>query len=263
MSTILAKILHEKKSEISKLTSIMAELDKRVRKTKSHSFIEKLEHSNNMLVISEFKRASPSKGLINGGADPIEQAQLYEKMGANAISVLTDEKFFKGSFFDLQLISQHVSIPILCKDFMIDKLQIDVAKKAGADIVLLIVAALPYPRLKMLYEYAVANHLEVLVEVHDEREVEQALKLGARIIGVNNRDLKTFHVNISRTEQLAPRITAGGAHLISESGLKNRDDLERVATAGAKAVLIGEALMKSHQPGRLLQQVSEIVPAKP
>lgn len=256
MATILEKILHEKEKEVKKLKTTT---DIPVKETANvkYSLLEKIEFSNNMLVISEFKRASPSKGIINVAIDPVEQAKLYEKNGASAISVLTDQQFFKGSFQDLQRIRRHVSLPILCKDFIISELQIDVAKRAGANIILLIAAALPYSRMKELFAYAIANQLEVIVEVHDRHEVAEALKLGAKMIGVNNRDLKTFQVDVGCTEQLAPQIISGGAYLISESGLSSRDDLKRVAAAGASAVLIGEALMKKKHVSDFFQVLSK------
>ena len=153
----------------------------------------KAEHLH---VIAEMKRASPSKGLIAEGADPVAQAIAYTEAGAACISVLTDATFFKGSFDDLAAVAEAVPTPLLCKDFMIHKVQIDRAKNAGASVILLIVAALTTEELAELYAYAMESGLEVLVEVHDEEELERALKIDAKLIGVNNRDLRTFEVDL-------------------------------------------------------------------
>src|SRR5690625_1363292 len=156
-----------------------------------------------MSIIAEIKRASPSKGDINAAIDPVKQAKLYADNGASAISVLTDTPFFKGSMDDLRAVREVVNIPILCKDFMIDRIQIDVAKSAGANIILLIAAALDDNHLDKLYDYAKEHDLEVLCEVHNEEEMERVLKLGAKLVGINNRNLNTFKVDLKTTERLA------------------------------------------------------------
>ncbi len=209
------------------------------------SFIQKLQTANEISIISEFKRASPSKGIINNKIEPSYQAGLYEEYGASAISVLTDQTFFKGSFLDLQAVRRKVNLPILCKDFIIDRLQIDLAALNGADIILLIVAALDENKLVELFQYAKGLGLEVLVEVHNLEELEKALKTGAKLIGVNNRDLKTFHVSLEVTEILASIVKGTGAYLISESGIQHQEDVARVRNAGANGILVGEAFMKS------------------
>src|SRR5699024_8738257 len=148
-------------------------------------------------IISEIKRASPSKGAINTDVDPVKQATAYEALGASAISVLTDKPFFQGSMDDLRAVRAAVDLPILCKDFMIDPIQIDEAKAAGANMILLIAAALDDAALKSLYTYSLEQGLEVLCEVHNESEMERVLSLGATIIGINNRDLNTFTVDLN------------------------------------------------------------------
>ncbi|WP_419886886.1 indole-3-glycerol phosphate synthase TrpC [Neobacillus niacini] len=242
METILDRIINEKHKEVLKLRegdSIKIEAKPR------RSFIQKLQNAEEIAIISEFKRASPSKGMINNGVEPADQAARYEKAGASAISVLTDSTFFKGSFADLRAVREAVELPILCKDFIIDSSQIDQAAGYGADIILLIVAALDEDTLTQLYQYAISMDLEVLVEVHNQAELEIALKLGAQLIGVNNRDLKTFNVSLEVTESLAKLIKDAGAFLISESGIHYKEDVERVRSAGANGILVGEALMKS------------------
>ena len=242
METILDRIINEKQKEVLKLRE--GGFIKVEAKPK-RSFIQKLQQEEEIAIISEFKRASPSKGLINNGVEPADQAARYEKAGASAVSVLTDSTFFKGSFADLRAVREAVDLPILCKDFMIDSIQIDQAAAHGADIILLIVAALDETTLAQLYQYARSLDLEVLVEVHNQEELEKALNLGAQLIGVNNRDLKTFNVSLDVTESLAMSIKDSGAFLISESGIHHKEDVERVRNAGANGILVGEALMKS------------------
>lgn len=213
--------------------------------TKKRSLIDKLPQSKEIAIIAEFKRASPSKGIINSSLDPIKQAKEYEANGVSAISVLTDSRFFKGSFSDLRTIREVVDVPILCKDFIVDEVQINHAKEAGADIILLIVAALEAARLKELFDYTIQQDLEVLVEIHDEAELDMAIAIGAPLIGINNRNLKTFEVDLAVTEKLAVKVRQSGAFLISESGIQTQDDVQRVLTAGANGILVGETLMKS------------------
>jgi indole-3-glycerol phosphate synthase len=242
VETILDRIIQEKRKEVQKLREEnLLNLPSKPKR----SLIQKLQQAEEITIISEFKRASPSKGIINNGVEPAEQAVRYEKAGASAISVLTDSTFFKGSFSDLRAVREVVNLPILCKDFMIDSSQIDMAAKNGADIILLIVAALDELTLANLYQYARGLDLEVLVEVHNQAELEIALKIGAQLIGVNNRDLKTFNVSLKATETLAKSVKDAGAFLISESGIHKKEDVERVRNAGANGILVGEALMKS------------------
>jgi indole-3-glycerol phosphate synthase len=243
MGTILEQIIVEKQIEIKKMKEI--ELKAFSTNLNELSFINHLEKENSLAVIAEFKRASPSKGTINTSVDPTLQAKKYEKGGAAAISVLTDTLFFKGSFQDLQAVRQAVNLPILCKDFIIDKIQIDFAKHFGANIILLIAAALTRDELADLYHYAHLQELEVLVEVHDEEDIEKALTIKPRLIGINNRNLKTFEVNLEVTERLTPLIKSEDVFIISESGIFSRNDAERVSASGVNGVLVGESLMKS------------------
>jgi indole-3-glycerol phosphate synthase len=240
--TILDTIIQEKRKEVQKLRE---DNQIKIDSKPIRSLIQKLQNADEIAIISEFKRASPSKGMINNGVEPQEQAVRYEQAGASAISVLTDSTFFKGSFSDLRAVREVVNLPILCKDFMIDSSQIDMAAKNGADIILLIVAALDDETLCGLNQYARSIDLEVLVEVHNQAELDKALNLGAKLIGINNRDLKTFHVSLEVTENLAKSVKDAGAFLISESGIHNTVDVERVRNAGANGILVGEALMKS------------------
>lgn len=243
MGTILNQIIEQKMKEVTLLRDKKKEMQ--APNFKHRSFIEKLQAGEELAIIAEFKRASPSKGIINNTVSPALQAAIYETSGASAISVLTDQTFFKGSFSDLAAVRAAVELPILCKDFIIDPLQIDQARSFGADLALLIVAALKEEELQELYQYAKELGLEVLIEVHNQAELETALKTGGKLIGVNNRDLKTFNVSLETTEKLAAMVKEAGAFLISESGLHHIHDVERVRNAGANGILVGEALMKS------------------
>ncbi|MBT2677908.1 indole-3-glycerol phosphate synthase TrpC [Bacillus sp. ISL-35] len=243
MGTILDSIIERKRVEVEELKKVEVDLTESL--IKPRSLIKALKVANNVAIISEFKRASPSKGDINLSLDPARQAKLYAQAGASAISVLTDEKGFKGSFSDLKKVREAVDLPILCKDFIVDKIQIDLARSAGADVILLIASALFQEQLAALYEYASEKGLECLVEIHDEKDLEKALLTGAQIIGINNRDLKSFQVNLENTEKLGPLVKKAGAFLISESGMKTRGDIVRAAAAGASGVLVGETFMTS------------------
>lgn len=243
METILERIIQEKKKEVIRLRE--SHLTFQQNEREKHSFIQHLQKAETVAIIAEFKRASPSKGEINNSVEPAVQAAQYEKYGAAAISVLTDQTFFKGSYSDLRAVREAVELPILCKDFIIDPIQIDFAASNGADIILLIVAGLEEKRLTELYQYAKSLDLEVLVEVHNLAELETALKINAKLIGVNNRDLKTFHVSLDVTEKLATIVRNSGAYLISESGIHQKEDVNRVKKAGANGILVGEALMTS------------------
>jgi indole-3-glycerol phosphate synthase len=200
-------------------------------------------------VIAEVKKASPSKGVIREDFDPEAIAKGYAAGGATCLSVLTDKQFFQGGFEVLVQVRQVVDLPLLCKDFILSPYQLYQARAAGADAALLIAAILTDQDLGYLLKVARSLALTVLVEVHDAEEMERVLALdGVQLIGINNRDLATFHTDLATTEQLTARyadqIRAKGALLVSESGLFSRDDLDRVQSAGADAVLVGESLMR-------------------
>lgn len=242
MENILTKIIEQKKIEVAQLKETgVPQTD--IAFSSRPSLVEHFKTSTSIAVIAEIKRASPSKGHIKMDVDPINQALSYEKEGAAAISVLTDETFFKGTIDDLRKVSHIVKIPRLCKDFIIDETQIDRAYCAGATIILLIVAALSKVRLHELYQYAKSKGLDVLTEVHDETELKQALELNAELIGINNRNLKTFEVDLAVTERLAKLLDPNLHIIISESGIKTKADVKRVKEAGARGILVGETLM--------------------
>lgn len=204
-------------------------------------------------VIAEIKRRSPSRGLIRADFDAEKIALAYQAAGAAGISVLTDEAFFGGSLDVLRQVRAAVETPLLRKDFVIDAYQIDEARVAGADAVLLIVAALADAELAALHAHAEGLGLDVLVEVHDEAELERALAIGARLVGVNNRDLRTFAVDLATTERVAARIVDPEIVLVAESGITGPADVARLERAGARGFLVGESLMREPDPGRALE----------
>jgi len=213
-----------------------------------------------MALIAEVKKASPSAGLISHDFDPVRIAREYEAAGAHCLSVLTDEQFFQGSLNYLKEIRGAVRLPLLRKDFIIDPRQIREAIDWGADAILLIVSILSDADLRDFHALAASAGLAVLVEVHDESEMERALAVGARLIGVNNRDLKTFKVDLGTTERLAKSFFQyqGAEHkfLVAESGIHCADDAARLRRAGANAILVGESLMRN---GNVHEKVKELI----
>jgi indole-3-glycerol phosphate synthase len=208
-------------------------------------------------LIAEVKKASPSVGIIDPNFDPILQASRYIDGGASCLSILTDETYFQGSLGYLSKISEFSTVPLLRKDFTIHETQIHEAVISGADAILLIVAALNDDLLRHLYDEAKSFQLDVLVEVHDLPEMERALDLGADLIGINNRNLKTFVIDMATTERLAEEVP-DDVILVSESGIKTHDDALRALQAGANAILVGETLMRSDDPSRAVESFMQI-----
>jgi indole-3-glycerol phosphate synthase len=205
-------------------------------------------------VIAEIKRRSPAKGTLHSELDPALMAQVYEQGGASALSVLTDEQYFHGSDSDLVAARQVTRLPVLRKDFTIEPYQVYEARAIGADAILLIVRALRQPRLTELLELAAELSLMALVEVHAESELDRAIEAGARLIGVNNRNLDTLDVDLGTSLRLRTRIPPGVVP-VSESGIKSVADAARLAQLGYQGVLIGEALVTSRDPGALLREI--------
>jgi len=212
-------------------------------------------------VIAELKRASPSRGVLREQYRPDEIARRYEAAGASALSVLTEERYFRGSLDDLQTARAAVRLPVLRKDFILEDYQIYESAAAGADALLLIVAALSDVDLRIFLDLCQDLRIAPLVEVHDESELERALAAGAKIIGVNNRDLKTLEVDLEISFRLRSEIPAGNI-AVSESGIKTGQDLRRLAEAGYHAALIGERLMTAPDPGAALQETLEELKAR-
>jgi indole-3-glycerol phosphate synthase len=254
VANILQTIVEQKQREVALLPSrIIAAGDLRdalLERGEQRDFSAALRkpRCGDIALIAEVKKASPSAGVICPDFDPVRIAKEYEAAGASCLSVLTDEFFFQGSLGYLRQIRAAVKLPLLRKDFIIDERQILEAIEWGADAMLLIVAILSDEQLKHLHSLAMEAGLAALVEVHDEAELDRALAINAQLIGVNNRDLKTFRVDLATTERLAAKLrgAARGEEklLVTESGIHTRADVERLARCGARAVLVGESLMK-------------------
>lgn len=262
---ILEKIVEEKKREVAKLpvrTIAAGDLrDAMLERGERRDFLDALRKLSGIALIAEVKKASPSKGIICEIFDPVRIAKAYEAAGASCLSVLTDEQFFQGSLDYLRQIREAVKLPLLRKDFIIDERQILEAIEWGADAILLIVAILDDGRLKRFHDLAIEAGLSVLVEVHDESELDRALAIGATLIGVNNRDLKTFNVDLATTEKLAAKLFASKSGsqrkelLVAESGIFSRKDVERLAACGSKAILVGESLMRGGNIGDKVREL--------
>ncbi|HLX96905.1 MAG TPA: indole-3-glycerol phosphate synthase TrpC [Verrucomicrobiae bacterium] len=252
---ILDEIVEQKKIEAAKLPArLIAAGDLRdamLEHGERRDFLAALRKpgQGGMALIAEVKKASPSAGVICKDFDPVRIAREYEAAGASCLSVLTDETFFQGSLEHLRQIREAVKLPLLRKDFIIDERQLLEAIEWGADAVLLIVAILTDAQLAKFHSLAAEAGLAALVEVHDEAELDRVLKMGANLIGVNNRDLKTFKVDLATTEKLATKLfslpaTRHASLLVAESGIHTRADVERLKKCGAGAVLVGESLMR-------------------
>ncbi|MBL9188477.1 MAG: indole-3-glycerol-phosphate synthase [Opitutaceae bacterium] len=260
MADKLTEIMAWKRSEIAPLLravpeSELARLD--ASRPRPPSFAQALRRADGTLaVISEIKRRSPSAGDIKAGASSLDQAKRYQAAGADALSILTDEKFFGGTLGDLQGVAAHFAAhpparPCLRKDFFVHPIQVLQAREAGASAILIIVRALTNDEIKALAAAAAAAGLDALYEIHTEAEIDRAVAHGAKIIGVNNRDLAIFKTDLGLSERLIPRFPRDVIAL-SESGIFTGADAARVRAAGAHAVLVGEALMRADDPGALI-----------
>jgi indole-3-glycerol phosphate synthase len=256
--TILDEILAHKRQELAAARARvaperMAEQARRMAQP-ARGFRAALRAAPRPRVIAEIKRRSPSRGEIRPDLDPVACAKVYAEAGAAALSVLTDSRFFGGSLGHLGAVRAAVDLPILRKDFVLDAYQLDEARVAGADAVLLIASALAPAELRALLRRCDELGLDALVEVHDEAELETALAAGASLVGINNRDLRTFEVDLATSERLAPRVPEG-VLVVAESGISRYADVERLERAGAHAVLVGEALMREPDLGAALARL--------
>ena len=242
----LQTILDQKRTEIARLLPRVEHLRaEALLRNDYRGFAAAIDRGPEALgLIAEVKKASPSVGTIVENFDPVAIAQAYEAAGAHAVSVLTDEQFFQGNLGYLVQVRKAIGLPVLRKDFMLHEAQIFEAAVAGADAILLIVAALEQRDLERLHETATTLGLDVLVEVHTLEELDRALDCGARLIGINNRNLTTFEVDLRATEVISEEVPEG-VLLVSESGIKTQADARRVFAAGANALLVGEALMRT------------------
>jgi len=256
---ILDRIVADKKEE---LKDTMARLPLRELKAMArdvwptHDFAAALIDPNRVSIIAEVKKASPSKGLIRADFDPVRIAQVYEQNGARALSVLTEKRYFMGELSYLKAIRRSVELPLLRKDFLFDEYQVYEARVNGADAFLLIASILDVGRLHDLYMLGKDLGLEVLAEAHDEADLEKVLEAGFSVVGINNRDLKTFKVDIKTTERLMKDIPYDRV-VVAESGISTEDDMRYLKKIGADAALIGEAFMRERDFGKKLKGLAE------
>jgi indole-3-glycerol phosphate synthase len=254
MGTILDTIVASKRREVAtaRERTSDSELERRLDDAPPvRPFLAALERPNRVGVIAEVKKASPSAGVMRADFDPVAIARAYSANGAACLSVLTDEPFFQGHLNYLSAIRDVVSLPLLRKDFIVDRYQLIEARLAGADAVLLIAEVLPDPELGRLLADTRALGMEALVELHDAVQLSRVVAIGAGLIGVNNRDLRTFATRLEHTLELAPSVPADRC-LVSESGIRTRDDIRRLQESGVRAVLVGESLMRATDIGAAL-----------
>ena len=257
---ILKTILQRKSEEIaqrSAVTGIQDMTERAARADAVRGFIAAIERriaGNQSAVIAEIKKASPSKGVLRENFDPAAIARSYQQHGAACLSVLTDKDFFQGSEDFLQQARAACSLPVIRKDFIIDPYQVYEARAINADCILLIVAALDDRGLKQLLDLAHELHMDVLMEVHDELELERALATGARLIGINNRNLRTFETSLSTTIDMLDRIPPDRI-VVTESGIHTRQDVQLMRDHDVHAFLVGEAFMKADDPGKKLAEL--------
>ncbi len=261
---VLGRIIAVKEKEVAALlhqrpSAILRDCQKGAPETRG--FIERLRtigrQTGKPALIAEVKKASPSKGVIREDFDPVLIARQYESGGAACLSVLTDQQFFQGSLEYLKAIKEAVSLPILRKDFIIDTVQVYESREAGADAILLIAACLDATMLFELHRAAGECSMDVLVEIHDDEDWQKVLSSGIspELIGINNRDLRTFETSLETFERLAPHAGATGSVLVAESGIFTPDDVSRVQVAGAGAVLVGESLMRQPDPEQAVKEL--------
>jgi indole-3-glycerol phosphate synthase len=254
MPNILADIVATKKEEVRRLRSDSS--IHRGRTDEKRPFIAALAEAKGLGIIAEVKKASPSKGIISADFDPKAISEKYEKGGASAISVLTDEKYFQGSLSYLTIVRETVLLPVLRKDFIIDPLQVVQSAAINADAMLLIAAILYRGQMEELYSAALELNLDPLMEIHNMRECESVLALSPipRCIGINNRDLATFKTDIATTLSIVGNIPQGIV-ILSESGIQTREHAEVLQKAGVRGLLVGESLMRSAEPGKLIKEL--------
>jgi indole-3-glycerol phosphate synthase len=250
MGSFLETILEEKRREVAALKV----MSRGSRPWPKRAFVKALDKAGELTVIAEIKKASPSKGLICKDFDPKKIAGRYEKGGASALSVLTDRKFFQGHTDFLMTAREAVGLPVLRKDFIIDPLQVEETVRMGADAMLLIAEALSGSQLRDLYQAALELDLEVLIELHGAKQLDKVMKVNPPVIGINNRDLFTFVTDLNVSIDLIKHIPKE-ILVVSESGIKNRKDAEKLKSAGVKALLVGESLMCAPDIDALMKEL--------
>ncbi|MFA5093712.1 MAG: indole-3-glycerol phosphate synthase TrpC [Candidatus Omnitrophota bacterium] len=242
----LDEIIEHKKHKLERLqeTLSLPDIEKKASPVKNRGFKAAISRGNRVNLVAEIKKASPSHGIIRHDFDPVSIASVYKESGASALSILTEDKYFQGSLEILSNVRDAVNLPVMRKDFIISEYQIFESAIAGADAVLLIAAALDRGMLKALLHEASSLGMETMVEVHDERDLDKALGAGAGIIGINNRNLRTMEVDLAATIELIPKIPDGKI-TVSESGIREPEDIRTLSQYGIKAVLVGTAFMEA------------------
>jgi indole-3-glycerol phosphate synthase len=259
MNKILQTIIGQKHAEVRALKDMKSDLANARRTDARRPFADALDKRPELAVIAEVKKASPSKGVIRADFDPVKISAEYEESGAAAISVLTDEKFFQGHADYLKSVRGNVSIPVLRKDFIIDMLQVQHTALINADAMLLIAAALDDSQMKDLYQAAGELDIDVLIEIHNARELDRTMKLEPAVIGINNRNLDTFVTDISVSVELIKHIP-NDVIVVSESGIEDGNQASALADAGVRSLLVGESLMRSDNIGKLVRELRLVTP---
>ncbi|MBS0205329.1 MAG: indole-3-glycerol phosphate synthase TrpC [Planctomycetes bacterium] len=260
VENVLNQIIDHKRGEIAdakRLRPAESLQEQLVEAPPVRDFVGALRSKHDMALIAEVKKASPSAGVIRADFDPVAIARIYEQHGAACLSVLTDENFFQGHLDYLRAVRRAVQIPVLRKDFIIDRYQVLEARAAGADCILLIAECLDDCHLRDLYFYASELGMESLIEIYDPENLDRVLKLDPALVGVNNRDLRSFVTDLDHTIRLAPRL-APATLLVSESGIKTQADVDRLQAGGARAILVGETLMRSADIGQAVDELMGI-----
>tara|TARA_X000001036_G_scaffold94972_1_gene87611 strand:+ start:328 stop:1122 length:795 start_codon:yes stop_codon:yes gene_type:complete len=262
MTNILKKIIEDKKEtlDLIKKNNSLDSLEKKIKNLYFfNNFKKKIQNNKGISLISEIKKASPSAGVLVKDFNHLNIAKMYIDSGATCLSVLTEEKHFLGKLDYVNDIKKKFKIPVLAKDFFIDPYQIALSKSYGSDCILLIIAALNGSQADEIYDEAVKKNLSVIVEVHDQKEAEIALKYKNALIGINNRNLKTLEVSINNTISIFETIKSHQGPIISESGIKNEDDVKYIYNkTGIKNFLIGESLLSSPNPANLMRRIIQI-----
>ena len=261
MTNVLEKIISDKKDALSliKKRKTLESLNRNIKELKFYNFKETIKNNSGVSLISEIKKASPSAGVLVNDFNHLEIAKMYIDSGATCLSVLTEEKYFLGKLEYMQDIKKTLKIPILAKDFFIDPYQVILSKSYGCDCILIILAAVSEKQADEIYSEALKNNLSVIIEVHDQKEAEKALKYERALIGINNRNLKTLEVSINNTLSIFEVVKAHKEPLVSESGIKNEDDAKFIFNkTGIKNFLIGESLLKSDNPSDLMKRLIQI-----
>ena len=261
MTNVLEKIINDKKDSLSliKKRKTLESLNRNIQELKFYDFKEAIKNNSGVSLISEIKKASPSAGVLVNDFNHIEIAKMYIDSGATCLSVLTEEKYFLGKLEYMQDIKKTLKIPILAKDFFIDPYQVMLSKSYGCDCILIIIAAVSEKQADEIYSEALKHNLSVIIEVHDKKEAEKALKYERALIGINNRNLKTLEVSINNTLSIFEVVKSHKEPLISESGIQNENDAKFIFNkTGIKNFLIGESLLKSDNPSDLMKRLFQI-----